>query len=319
MGSRRVLVPVSRRALQNAFKNPSRTFQEVRKSRSLYMQPWWPSSYTCNLCHAERCSTTLLHLVSTSFSVLQGCGATILNWEGLHGVGVDGVAEIPPFFFVFLCFLLRFLVKRFFCVFLRFSLILLGQGKRTAIYWENGEFHSNPVCIDPVQNFPIENGGVALQFRKILLSVKFLSASLGPEMAAPILWTPGKSVRSAGKNHVHKIPRFLGGGGYFGFWEEGGSADFIFMGARIYLINSREKAELSQVDLPSLSGTPHGSVVCRLSRALLHCTTEHSALQITVVYQSEVEVSTQCFVHKTHLDPPPFAKCPLTVCKLGAL
>ena len=30
-------------------------------------------------------------------------------------------------------------------------------------------------------------------FRKILVSVKFVSAILGPEMAAPILWTPGKN------------------------------------------------------------------------------------------------------------------------------
>ena len=29
----------------------------------------------------------------------------------------------------------------------------------------------------------------------------------------------------------------LGGGGYFGFWGGGGSADFIFMGARIFLRN----------------------------------------------------------------------------------
>ena len=29
-------------------------------------------------------------------------------------------------------------------------------------------------------------------FRKILVSVKFLSAILGPEMGASILWTPGK-------------------------------------------------------------------------------------------------------------------------------
>ena len=29
-------------------------------------------------------------------------------------------------------------------------------------------------------------------FRKILVSIKFLSAILGPEMAAPILWTRGK-------------------------------------------------------------------------------------------------------------------------------
>ena len=31
-----------------------------------------------------------------------------------------------------------------------------------------------------------------LLFRKILVSVKFVSANLGPEMAAPILWAPGK-------------------------------------------------------------------------------------------------------------------------------
>ena len=38
------------------------------------------------------------------------------------------------------------------------------------------------------------------------------------------------------KNHVHKF-LVLGGGGYFGLG--GGSADFIFMGARIFL-NFRE-------------------------------------------------------------------------------
>ena len=66
--------------------------------------------------------------------------------------------------------------------------------------------------------------------RKILLvSVKFVSAILGPEMGAPILWTPGKCVLSAGKTMSVNSP-FLGGvlGG-------GGSADFIFMGARIFL------------------------------------------------------------------------------------
>ena len=63
------------------------------------------------------------------------------------------------------------------------------------------------------------------------MSVQFLSAILGSEMGASILWTPGK-MRSAGKTHVHKIPRFRGG--YFGSFL-GGSADFIFMGARIFL------------------------------------------------------------------------------------
>ena len=32
--------------------------------------------------------------------------------------------------------------------------MLLEQGQTTAIYWENGEFHSDPVCTDPVRNFP---------------------------------------------------------------------------------------------------------------------------------------------------------------------
>ena len=70
-----------------------------------------------------------------------------------------------------------------------------------------------------------------MKIRKILVSVvKFVSAILGPEMAAPILWTPGKMRSFCRKNHVRKIPLFWGwfGGG-------GGSADFIFMGARIFL------------------------------------------------------------------------------------
>ena len=69
-------------------------------------------------------------------------------------------------------------------------------------------------------------------FQKILVSVKFLSAILGTEMAAPILWTPGKMRSFCRKSHFQKIPRFRGGGVFRGR----GSADFIFMGARIFLI-----------------------------------------------------------------------------------
>ena len=77
--------------------------------------------------------------------------------------------------------------------------------------------------------------------RKILVSVKLLSAILGPEMGASILWTPGKMHSFCRKkNHVHKIPRFRGGGGILGFGG-GGSADFIFMGARIFLILTRKR------------------------------------------------------------------------------
>ena len=55
------------------------------------------------------------------------------------------------------------------------------------------------------------------------MSVKFLSAILGPEMGASILWTPGKMRSLCRKTHdiVHKIPR-LRGGLYFGFFLGGG-------------------------------------------------------------------------------------------------
>ena len=62
------------------------------------------------------------------------------------------------------------------------------------------------------------------------MSIKFLSAILGPEMAAPISWTPGKCVLSAEKTHVHKIPRFRGGG-ILGFFL-GGEVPILFLWAR---------------------------------------------------------------------------------------
>ena len=61
------------------------------------------------------------------------------------------------------------------------------------------------------------------------MSVKFLSAILGPEMAAPILWTPGKCVRSAGKTMSIKF-LVLGGGGVFWVWGGGGECRFYFHG-----------------------------------------------------------------------------------------
>ena len=81
----------------------------------------------------------------------------VILWEVLNGVGVDGVGGIFPFFFF--CFFVFLRFSSLFFVFLRFSLFfflflptLLGQGQTTAIYWENGEFHSDPVCTDPVRN-----------------------------------------------------------------------------------------------------------------------------------------------------------------------
>ena len=62
------------------------------------------------------------------------------------------------------------------------------------------------------------------------MSVKCLSAILGPEMAAPILWAPRKCVRSAGKAMPIKF-LVLGGGGYFGFLG-GGEVPILFLLAR---------------------------------------------------------------------------------------
>ena len=70
----------------------------------------------------------------------------------------------------------------------------------------------------------------AYHIRTILVSVKFLSAILGPEMAAPILWAPGKIAFFLQEDlHVHKIPRFRGGGGYFGL---GGEVPISFLWAQ---------------------------------------------------------------------------------------
>ena len=64
-----------------------------------------------------------------------------------------------------------------------------------------------------------------LTVRKILVSIKFVSAILGPEMAAPILWAPRISAFFLQENlHVHKIPRFRGGV----FWVWGGGVPILF-------------------------------------------------------------------------------------------
>ena len=85
--------------------------------------------------------------------------------------GFSHFFRFSSFFFVFLLFsslffaFLRF--SSFFFAFLRFSPILLGQGQTTAIYWENGEFHSDPVCTDPVRNFPTRLQDVELWWGRL--------------------------------------------------------------------------------------------------------------------------------------------------------
>ena len=73
---------------------------------------------------------------------------------------------------------------------------------------------------------PLIGASLESFFRKIPVSVKFLSAVLRPEMAAPILWTPGKNAFFLQeKPHVRKIPPFRGG--FFG-----GGVPILFLWAR---------------------------------------------------------------------------------------
>ena len=57
--------------------------------------------------------------------------------------------RIFPFFYAFSSFSAHF--SPFSSL---FSASPKGQGQTTAIYCKKGEFHSDPVCKDPVQNFP---------------------------------------------------------------------------------------------------------------------------------------------------------------------
>ena len=67
---------------------------------------------------------------------------------------------------------------------------------------------------------------------KILVSVKFLSAILGPDMAAPILWAPRISAFFLQENlHVRKNLRIRGGGKCF-FLGGGGEVPILFLWAR---------------------------------------------------------------------------------------
>ena len=95
---------------------------------------------------------------SVHFIVYAPLRGVTLNWEVLNGVGVDGVGGIFPCVFVLRNSLFFFVFHWFFILsfFFAFLLILIGQEQTTAMHWNNGEFDSDPVCTDPIQNFPIK-------------------------------------------------------------------------------------------------------------------------------------------------------------------
>ena len=62
------------------------------------------------------------------------------------------------------------------------------------------------------------------------MSVKFVSAILGPEMAAPILWTPGKNASVLQEKATSIKFLVLGGGGIWGLG--GGEVPILFLWAQ---------------------------------------------------------------------------------------
>ena len=124
-------------------------------------------------------------------------------------------------------------------------------GPRTPILWKRGfKGPKSPISLRPhtgwKREFSVKKSPFLLRslaankkkkdfFRKILASVKFQSAILGPEMGASILRTPGKNTFFLQNPMSIKIPCFRGGGVFWFLGGGGGSADFIFMGARIFL------------------------------------------------------------------------------------
>ena len=82
--------------------------------------------------------------------------------------------------------------------------MLALQCQRGAAWAEEEAFGCPPAVCPPKRPRPF-----AHYSEKNVMSIKFLSAILGPEMAAPILWAPGIFGFFLLENpHAHKIPSF---------------------------------------------------------------------------------------------------------------
>ena len=112
---------------------------------------------------------------------------------------------------------------------------------------------------------------VILNPRIILVSVKFVSAILGPEMGAPVLWTPGKNAFFLQEKPMSIKFLVFGGGG--GFWTWGGEAPGSEGAARICPRKSPPKRGLWESSfLQGLKGKTHTQNVRSLREDTLGAT-----------------------------------------------
>ena len=88
-----------------------------------------------------------------------------------------------------------------------------------------------PDCLTTHTSLIMHGGG---SVRKLLVSVKFVSAILGPEMAAPFLWAPRISAFFLQEKTSMSIKFLIFGGGACIFGFGGGKCRFYFMGAGIF-------------------------------------------------------------------------------------
>ena len=117
------------------------------------------------------------------------------------------------------------------------SLVCFSGGQQPININNFSELSWEGVGVTIVDVLPFLGGNRKHTIREILMSVLFPPATLGPEMAAPILWAPGIFGSFCRKTPMPIKFLFLGGGGggvSGRFQKGGGKCQFIFMGVGIF-------------------------------------------------------------------------------------
>ena len=91
---------------------------------------------------------SLLSILVSTLYTYEELRISYTHWDVVKGVGVDRVGGNCPLFVVLCLFARSFYFSLF------FSLCLCAGTDNCILPPQKGAFHSDPVCTDPVQNFP---------------------------------------------------------------------------------------------------------------------------------------------------------------------